>query len=98
MPADFIERISKGPVLCDGGYYLEFERRCLGRGRYYPGNSLGCAHQRSRRRAASGRRQNCKGGLHDRVCSEDGTVSKEAVVEDSCRPIRTGADASRQRG
>ena len=30
MPADFLERVSKGPVLCDGGYYLEFERRCLG--------------------------------------------------------------------
>ena len=30
MPADFIERISKGPGLCAGGYYLELEGRCLG--------------------------------------------------------------------
>ncbi len=26
----FLERLSEGPLLCDGGYYLEFERRCLG--------------------------------------------------------------------
>ena len=30
MPTDFLKRLSEGPVLCDGGYYLEFERRCLG--------------------------------------------------------------------
>ena len=26
----FLDRLSSGPLLCDGGYYLEFERRCLG--------------------------------------------------------------------
>ncbi|MDE3259195.1 MAG: homocysteine S-methyltransferase family protein [Gemmatimonadota bacterium] len=30
MPSDFLNRIAEGPLLCDGGYYLEFERRCLG--------------------------------------------------------------------
>src|SRR5262245_55491852 len=30
MPADFLERLSQGPVLGDGGYYLELERRCCG--------------------------------------------------------------------
>ncbi len=28
MPGRFIERLAEGPVLCDGAYYLELERRC----------------------------------------------------------------------
>ena len=30
MPSNFLDRVTEGHVLCDGGYYLEFERRCLG--------------------------------------------------------------------
>ncbi len=30
MASGFMERLAKGPLLADGGYYLEFERRCLG--------------------------------------------------------------------
>lgn len=30
MPSNFLDRIADGHLLCDGGYYLEFERRCLG--------------------------------------------------------------------
>ncbi len=30
MVSGFLERLAEGPLLCDGGYYLEFERRCLG--------------------------------------------------------------------
>ena len=30
MPQDFLERLRQGPVLGDGGYFLELERRCLG--------------------------------------------------------------------
>lgn len=30
MPQDFLERLQQGPVLGDGGYFLEIERRCLG--------------------------------------------------------------------
>lgn len=30
MASGFLERLAEGPLLCDGGYYLEFERRCLG--------------------------------------------------------------------
>ena len=30
MPQDFLERLQQGPVLGDGGYFLELERRCLG--------------------------------------------------------------------
>ena len=30
MPSDFLDRVAEGHLLCDGGYYLEFERRCLG--------------------------------------------------------------------
>jgi betaine-homocysteine S-methyltransferase len=26
----FLDRLAGGPLLCDGGYYLELERRCLG--------------------------------------------------------------------
>ncbi len=28
MPENFLERLSEGPLLCDGAYYLELERRC----------------------------------------------------------------------
>ena len=30
MPSGFMERLAEGPMLGDGGYYLELERRCLG--------------------------------------------------------------------
>ena len=30
MPKDFLNRLRQGPVLGDGGYFLELERRCLG--------------------------------------------------------------------
>lgn len=30
MASKFLERLRQGPVLGDGGYYLELERRCLG--------------------------------------------------------------------
>ena len=30
MPQDFLDRLRRGPVLGDGGYFLELERRCLG--------------------------------------------------------------------
>ncbi len=30
MTSGFMERLAEGPLLVDGGYYLEFERRCLG--------------------------------------------------------------------
>ncbi len=30
MAQDFLERLRRGPVLGDGGYFLELERRCLG--------------------------------------------------------------------
>ncbi len=30
MTSRFLERLAEGPLLCDGGYYLELERRCLG--------------------------------------------------------------------
>jgi betaine-homocysteine S-methyltransferase len=30
MASRFLERLNQGPLLCDGGYYLELERRCLG--------------------------------------------------------------------
>lgn len=30
MPQDFLKRLQQGPVLGDGGYFLELERRCLG--------------------------------------------------------------------
>ncbi len=30
MASGFLERLNEGPLLCDGGYYLELERRCLG--------------------------------------------------------------------
>ncbi len=30
MPQDFLNRLQQGPVLGDGGYFLELERRCLG--------------------------------------------------------------------
>ncbi len=30
MASGFLERLNEGPVLGDGGYYLELERRCLG--------------------------------------------------------------------
>jgi len=30
LPQDFLNRLQQGPVLGDGGYFLELERRCLG--------------------------------------------------------------------
>ena len=30
VPQDFLKRLEQGPVLGDGGYFLELERRCLG--------------------------------------------------------------------
>jgi betaine-homocysteine S-methyltransferase len=30
MKKPFLDRLSDGPLLCDGAYYLELERRCLG--------------------------------------------------------------------
>ena len=30
MRTDFLERLTQGPLLVDGGYYLELERRCVG--------------------------------------------------------------------
>ena len=30
MASGFLDRLKDGPVLGDGGYYLELERRCLG--------------------------------------------------------------------
>ncbi len=30
MALGFLERLTQGPLLCDGGYYLELERRCVG--------------------------------------------------------------------
>lgn len=30
MATGFLERLAQGPLLCDGAYYLELERRCLG--------------------------------------------------------------------
>lgn len=30
MASGFLERLNEGALLCDGGYYLELERRCLG--------------------------------------------------------------------
>lgn len=30
MASKFLERLAEGPLLCDGGYYLELERRCVG--------------------------------------------------------------------
>jgi betaine-homocysteine S-methyltransferase len=32
MPSNFLERLAEGPLLCDGGYVLELERRCVGSG------------------------------------------------------------------
>jgi betaine-homocysteine S-methyltransferase len=30
MASKFLERLAEGPLLCDGGYILELERRCVG--------------------------------------------------------------------
>jgi betaine-homocysteine S-methyltransferase len=43
MAREFMNRLAEGPVLCDGAYYLELERRCVGSyASYIPMAALNC--------------------------------------------------------